>query len=330
MKMIEEIDKTNKDKTTKGSEGAPKFRDKLSSKSAMLHTYKQDVESLVRKRKISLVSAMAAQSDKREDGEATKIKNNGKTPQNSTTLLLIASILMFVLGSIAIFVAYTAYQQQQNLTKKDKSKALLDNNLIFIEHKAKFNVTDRLPREILAGLAKALNKSQATLGSITKIELEWDGWNDKLRAKTKFIISQKQLIQLLGLKLPEQFTRLLGKQDKYMVGMHMADRNSPFIILTVQSYEYAFASMLEWEKVAERELDPFFYTPGSLSTKRTFSDLVVQNIDTRVSRDEQNNIKLLYSFLDKHTLLITNNIHTLTEISRRYKARQGSKSALDY
>ncbi len=310
-----------------------KFKDKLSSKSAMLHTYKQDVEGLVRKRKVSLVSAVSAQSDKRGIGKDGTLIINTTTDKKSdgsiTKLILIVSLLMIILGAITIFITYSVYQAKKQSLIQDKVNVLSDNTPIFIEHIARFDATDRLPREILAELSKMLTSSKASLGSITQIILEWEQWSDMLKTNTKFTITQAQLIQLLGLNLPDQFIRLLGEPNNYIMGIHTADRNTPFILLTTQSYEHAFASMLEWEESAEAQLSPFFYTDGSPSNKRIFKDLVVQNIDARASRDENGNLKLLYAFLDESTLLITNNIYTLTEVNRRHQIRKAAGSAAE-
>ncbi len=308
----------------------PQPKDKLATKSAMLHTYKQDVEGLVRKRKVSLVNVMAMQSDKKMATDGSHIVNTmgtAKKKEGTTKFMIMASVLMLVLGAVALFVAYSAYQAQLQSTEQDKSQVLADDTMIFVEHRARLNVTDRLPRETLSELAKILSQSQATLGSVTQVILEWSAWSDTLGAQTTFTISQEQLIQLLGLTLPEQFIRLLGNPSDYMIGMHMADRNSPFIILTTVSYEHAFAGMLEWEGNAEAQLSPLFNTNGSGSSKRNIEDIVVQNIDARAVRDDARNLKLLYAFLDHETLLITNNIHTLTEVARRYKVRSASGTA---
>lgn len=326
------MEENNKTKS-KDSSAQPedKFKDKLSTKSAMLHTYKQDMEGLVRNRKVSLVSAMAAQSDKIDkDGVvAVNTYSDTKNRRSVTKLMLIVSVLMLILGGIIIFVAYSVYQTNQQFLEQDKASASSDRSLIFVEHIARFDATDRLPREIRTELAKMLVGSRASLGSITQIILEWEQWSDSLRANTKFSITQAQLIQLLGLNLSDQFIRLLGEPNDYMIGIHISDRNVPFILLTIESYEHAFASMLEWEKSAEIQLSPLFSTSGSPSNRRIFKDLVIQNIDVRASRDEDGNLKFLYAFLDRNTLLITNNVHTLTEINRRHQVRKAAGSAAD-
>jgi hypothetical protein len=314
----------------------PNLRDKLATKSAMLHTYKQDVEGLVRKRKVSLVNVMSMQMDKTGRQEA-KIEKDGSLIVNTmdktnrkdkaAKLIIIASVLMLSLGAVALLIAYSAYKIQLQNTTQDKTRTLADDTIIFVEHRAHINVTDRLPRETLTELTKILSISGATLGSITQIIPEWSAWDDALGRRITFIISQEQLIKLLGLTLPDQFTRLLGDPGNYMIGMHVADRNVPFILLTTRSYEHAFAGMLEWENDAEVQLSPLFKTNGSGSSKRIVEDIVVQNIDARVVRDDARNLKFLYAFLDKNTILITNNIHTLTEVARRYKVRKASGTA---
>jgi hypothetical protein len=233
----------------------------------------------------------------------------------SSTFLLASGILMIILGTAAIYIAYTAHQSQIAM-QQAIAKPPANAPLLFVEYRAKLDITDRRPRGILNDLQTILQQSNTTLGSITQVLLQDSG-------KT---ITQQELIQRLDLSLPEQFVRLLSNGDKYMVGMHITDRNVPFILLTTTAYENSFATMLEWESVAERELRPFFNSPGSRTLKRDPGNIVIKNINARVIRDEDKNIRLLYSFLDEEALLITNNINTLTEVARRYKVRKAARS----
>ncbi len=322
----------NKNGEDGGKNGIIGKRSSLESKSAILHTYRQDVQDLVKNRKISLVKAMAMQMDKNaKSGGGKRVVfedyfSEDKDKKTAKFIILI-SILLLIMGGLALFVAYGIYQVRIQQVLQDKKNTLVDNNMFFVEHRARINVTDRLPREILSDLSRMLRRSQATLGSITQILPEWSVWSDETGNKITFTIDQAQLVKVLGLSLPDAFIRNLGEPDKYMLGMHMADRNTPFLLLTTRSYEYAFAGMLDWEKRAEYELSPFFNLGGSSSGKRVFEDLVVKNIDARAIRDEDRNLKLLYSFLDQNTILITNNIHTLIEVAERYKVRKASRDA---
>ncbi len=293
----------------------PKDKRGLSAKSAMLHTYKEDVKNLVKKRKISMVRALAMQSDKKTqvDGdELITISSADKQKGSNTIFFIISSILMFVLGIVAIFVAYSAHQKQLNINSGVVTP--IDKSLIFVEYRAKINITDRRNKDILRDLQKLRDQTNTTLGSITQILPQDSG-------KT---ITQQELIKRLGLSLPKQFIRLMDRGDNYMIGVHIADRNTPFILLTTTSYEHAFASMLEWEKVAERELQPFFSFSNNNPVNQKAENIVIKNLNARVIRNSNNEIRFLYSFLDNKTLLITNNIYTLTEIAQRYKVRNAS------
>ncbi len=307
--------KEQKEQENKTKQQTPKDKRGLSAKSAMLHTYKEDVKDLVKKRKISMVRALAMQSDKKTqvDGDELVTISSGDKPASSNTIFfIISSILMFILGTVAIFIAYNAHQKQLNINSG--VIAPIDKSLIFVEYRAKINITDRRSKDILRDLQELRDQTNTTLGSITKILPQDSG-------KT---ITQQELIRRLGLSLPEQFIRLMDRGDNYMIGIHIADRNTPFILLTTTSYEHAFASMLEWEKIAERELQPFFNISNNNPAKQEAENIVIKNLNARVIRDDNNQIRFLYSFLDDKTLLITNNIYTLTEIAQRYKVRNAS------
>jgi len=298
--------------------------DKLNKKAAILHTYKQDVESLVRKRKVSLVKALAMQSDKMPDGETVMSTSMPKNTSKKASFMLLASITMIILGIVAISAAYMAYTTKKQTLSQGKASVLMSDSLLFVEHRTRLNVTDRLPHETLADLTRILANSRATLGSITQVLLEKHEWNPAAKKDIARTIGQRELLSILGLSFSEQFIRMLGPDNNYMLGMHMADRNTPFLLITTNSYDYSFAEMLKWESRGERELNPLFSTPGVASSKRSIEDIVVQNIDARVIRDDERNLKLLYAFIDQHTLLITNNIYTLTEVARRYNIRKTS------
>lgn len=291
----------------------------LASKAAILHTYKQDVQGLVRARQVSLVSALAAESDKETSTPPTSHNEPART---GVRFMIIASVALIVLGSAALFIAYVAYQTQLESAAADRSQVLASDSLIFVEHRVTLDVTDRLPRETLAELTRLRNASQATLGSITQILLQEHGWDASAGAQVAHILSAHEVLQAFGLSLSEDFYQHLGAG--YLLGMHVADRDTPFILLTTTSYDHAFAALLEWEGRAETELSPLFAAPGTASAKRTVEDITIQNINARAVRDDESNLRLLYAFLDENTIIITNNIYTLTEVAKRYQIRKSS------
>jgi len=101
--------------------------------------------------------------------------------------------------------------------------------------------------------------------------------------------------------------------------------------LKVTDYQNGFAGMLSWEKELERDLSEIFIKPvekkvdvtstttssSELTQKEKFVDLIIKNRDVRALVDQENKIKMMYSFPDPNTIIITNNERTLQEVTRR-------------
>ena len=121
----------------------------------------------------------------------------------------------------------------------------------------------------------------------------------------------------------------------FLLGVHVYVGNQAFLILNVDSYEDAYAGMLAWESSMLADLSPLFaYTPSphipeeNISTSSAvtpadeflqtgFVDRIVENHDARVLQNSTGDIYLLWTFLDRNTLVITTNDATLREIISR-------------
>lgn len=90
----------------------------------------------------------------------------------------------------------------------------------------------------------------------------------------------------------------------------------PFIILKTESFDIALSGMLNWEKNISQDLAPLFGTPvtrtfdpnsreASQTKPAYFIDSVLDNLDVRILRDELYKDRIVYSFIDKNTILIT-------------------------
>jgi hypothetical protein len=91
--------------------------------------------------------------------------------------------------------------------------------------------------------------------------------------------------------------------------------------------------MLAWEHTMYQDLTPLFArtprprindeeaattTPPVQVLQTTFSDRVVENRDSRIVQNEAGDILLLWTFLDRSTIAITTNEHTLRELITRF------------
>lgn len=130
-----------------------------------------------------------------------------------------------------------------------------------------------------------------------------------------------RITPLLGPTMPAALARSFGTQ--YMLGIYAFDSNQPFIILTTDDYGASYAGMLKWETTMTDDLGPLFgIEPAGTSTTYTFQDEAVRNKDLRIIKDKNNKTVLLYSFVDKKTLIITANETIFGALLGKYVSSQ--------
>jgi hypothetical protein len=101
---------------------------------------------------------------------------------------------------------------------------------------------------------------------------------------------------------------------------------SLFILISVKDYAESYAGMLIWEKDMPKDLGEIFKVSSSLSsTTSLFTDEAIKNKDLRVLKDQNKNTVLLYSFVDKNTLLITTNEDVFSALLGKYQLKEQTK-----
>lgn len=95
--------------------------------------------------------------------------------------------------------------------------------------------------------------------------------------------------------------------------------STPFIILTNNFFQNAFAGMLSWESTMPADLSAIFgITPAEWSSG-AFHDKLIKNKNVREFTDSSGNVLFLYSFIDNNTLVIAQNEAALGEIITRFE-----------
>ena len=134
---------------------------------------------------------------------------------------------------------------------------------------------------------------------------------------------------MLKTNTPDSLVRSFDPQFVY--GIYGFNPHSPFLLIKVNDYENAYAGMLAWEPYMKDDVGSLFIYKGddivATSSTSTFSvtpftDDVLDNYDARVLLNANGNIILLYTFIDKNTLLIASNEPTLKEILARLTVSQ--------
>jgi len=97
-----------------------------------------------------------------------------------------------------------------------------------------------------------------------------------------------------------------------MLSKFYLSKDWPILILSIRSYESAFAGMLKWEKTMGQDLSAIFNSANA----GDFQDKEIQNHDTRT------NSVLIYSFINRNYLVIVQNEEPLKEIFRRFSSPQ--------
>ena len=123
--------------------------------------------------------------------------------------------------------------------------------------------------------------------------------------------SAAEIMNTLNPQAPGSFVRSVTD-----INFGLYRDQEPFIVMKITSFDTAFGGMLEWEGVMSADLSPFFGAPvgGTFDPQaRTatqirepyFIDTVVGNLDARLLTDETQKERLIYSFINRNTVLVT-------------------------
>jgi hypothetical protein len=189
--------------------------------------------------------------------------------------------------------------------------------MITTEYTEELNVSSLIQGRFSSALSSRLNDIKIPVNNIYNLYITSGA------TTTRRLVTVPEMTELAGWQVPDILKRNLN--NEFMVGMYSFGENLPFIILTSTSFENSFAGMLEWEKTMEKDLATIFRLGGSGALEqaltpgptRSFQDLVVSNQDTRVLRNENGEVRLLYGIFNKNIIIITRNQSAYTEIVNR-------------
>ncbi len=180
--------------------------------------------------------------------------------------------------------------------------------------------------------------------------------NSNIAANTNIGLTLNIDVRSLFLKLryTGQDGLLRSLDDDYAFGLFSDKEKTfePYILLRINSYDLAFAGILEWEPYMPGDLKGIFARERLLATstvatatttasstattsvqnqqkiaptvatvrstvENKFFDQVIKNIDTRMYVDENANMTLVYGFINKEYLLITGGPDSFIDIRNK-------------
>lgn len=273
-----------------------------------IRTFQGDIAEALKRQQESLVSIQRREHIKHGPPVSPEqVAANKKRVQ--FFYLLMGSLVLFVLGGVGAWYGYQEFVRRTvapivagpanrfispststNLDLANLSREMLITHLI----DATINIPDGELRHI------NLRKAQAsTTGTPTMLKTD-------------------EFLKILQSRAPGILVRALN--PLFMFGAlgtnSTTTRASTFLIIKLDSFDNAFAGMLEWEQNMNQDIGVIFSTAPLLQTLpagTTFTDLTDRNKDMRILSLAGEPI-MLYSFFEGNMLIITDRLETMRTI----------------
>ncbi len=290
-----------------------------------LRTFRGDIADALKSQNMSVARIAIAEKVKKE--KITRDQSQGITPPSSVKkniLIFLLSIILVAGGAYLLYVFY--YLPRSGGTVLP---ALEVPSIVMPDTQKEISLDANATKPFVELLRKEEGAAALPQNSIVHFYIT------RGQGSAKKTIDSREFLSLLHVNAPDQYLRTLDSD--FMFGVHGFNGNNPFIVLRTGLYQSAFAGMLKWEETLADDLNPLFSkAPGTataalapaestaelLAARKPFVDLVIKNKDVRALTNQYDRIVLLYTFLDKETILITTNEFTLKEVLDRITNRR--------
>jgi len=262
-----------------------------------LRTFQGDVQEAISKNNYSATTILVKEQVRKQENPVETAEVLGKSNARNKTFILFG-IFFIVVGIVSVAALYYIKSNEEVIIEK-QTKAI-----IAFTEESPVSMTAVTRKEIFEKIIENKNKNGLVVNSVIYI-------NPLINDNQ---IPTENLLSAIAPSMLPSLTRSFDKE--YMLGVYSYDTNEPFIILTVKDYSLSYPGMLKWEETMANDLGEIFnYSPNTSSTtQRIFVDEVIKNRDIRVLKDSVGNSVLLYSFVDRKTLVITKNENMLSAI----------------
>lgn len=266
-----------------------------------LRTYQGDVEEAIAKNHFTTSTILIAEQKRKTQNETS----NPEQARNSgarNKFFILTGTLFLILGITTVGVVF--YLKSRNTAViVQNTKALMG----FSEEKM-ISVSGLNREKIMDDIISEKQSANLQVNSVLYINtVNTENEPENL----------ENVLSILAPNMPPSLSRSFDK--KYMLGIYSFDSNEPFIILTTSDFANSYSGMLKWEKDMVLDLGKIFSIPQFTgSSTPEFKDEAMKNKDLRVLKSSDKKTVLLYSFIDKNTLVITANGDILNAIIGKY------------
>jgi len=274
-----------------------------------LRTYQGDVAEAIKKQNASVLTITLAENRKRVK-EETAEDTHESSETSKRTWSVVASIILIILGLGTVGGFY--YLQQQTPVIETTPGPAPEDTIIGYNLKKGITTDGADRKELLTVLNNERKNTEVNPNQIQYIYL------NKANATGLEGIATRDLFSILQTKIPPATLRSFDTQ--FMFGFFRDELVRSFLLVQITSYDNAYDGMLKWESSIVEDIGSLFIVLGDANdftsggATYAFEDETFANKDARVLKNDGGKTILLYSFLDKDTLLITSNENTLKEM----------------
>lgn len=265
-----------------------------------LRSYQGDVEEIVSKNNYSASSIMLAEQRKR-DGVLIDFSEPKNVEARNKFYIIIGSLLL-ALGAITIIAVYYNRSKQEVVVRQQNYA------LVAFSKETSLNLASSTREELIRNISLEKLNFNLPINSILYINT---------RDNTGNPANINDFLALVAPQMPASLLRSF--ENKYMLGVYSFDTNEVFLILTTNDFASSFSGMLKWENTMVSDIGRVFGIKVNFeSSTPTFTDEALKNKDLRVLKDANNKKILLYSFVDKNTLIITTTENIFSAVLGKY------------
>ena len=282
---------------------------KMSPPVAAVETMRKDVLEGIKSKQISLANIAIAEQELRRRREQQAYLNQTRRWQN----LVVGLGLIFVLLGGTVMSYYAFFHES---AEEPVPETVADREYLVTPDKEKIvDARGFSERDVRNEFESAVRSATEPVKSITVIVFSM-GENNKM-------LPAKDLLAALFPNTPDKLLRNIG--DKYMAGFYTGEsRNHGFLALSIDSFENALEGTREWERMdfsrAYELLTTLNASPDESGLE--WHDASIRNTDVRVLEDPVRDTYLVYSFLDRETLVFTTDKTAFVEILARFRTPQ--------
>lgn len=279
-----------------------------------LKTYRGDVEEVIQRQKESLAKIALAEQQKKAAEQGKKPAVGSPMQKRTIIVALAVVVIIAVAGGIAFSLRYMHFSFA--LFKKDAStvaqKTITVPALVPPHFEREIDISTHISKESIVSIASDEAGQARDAGSVLNIFFTRPSAQPLPDVSVgKETVPAGTFLKTYFTSVPDSLSRFVN--DPFMLGIYYdaTKKGHVFLIFTTDSFETAFAAMLSWEKILPQDMGPLIGSQGGIGD---FKDVVIRNKDTRALLDRTGEPVFIYSFIDRKTMLITEDKDTFGNI----------------